>query len=123
MGRRAKHKQGAPAPYVDAADTQKPSAKKLGKRKAEDEGTRNVKKMKAGASEGKSLSKGSGKGKENAGKVKGGKKGSQGVKTKRKEVEEEEEEDEDEDVEMAAGGSSEGWEDVEEGVSLKVAAK
>ena len=36
MGRRAKNKQGAPAPYADETE-QKPSAKKLGKRKAEDE--------------------------------------------------------------------------------------
>ncbi|KAI0318653.1 NOL1/NOP2/sun family-domain-containing protein [Amylostereum chailletii] len=49
MGRRAKNKQGAPAPLVDKAETSKPSQKKLGKRKAEpeaDQSKRPTKKIK-----------------------------------------------------------------------------
>ncbi|KAH8106713.1 NOL1/NOP2/sun family RNA met [Cristinia sonorae] len=122
MGRRAKNKQGDPTPLHDPSSAKPgPSAKKLGKRKAEDEGQKggSVKKPRADVK-----GKEKGKGKENSKvKAKAGEKGLKtGGKTKRKKTEEEEEEEE-EDVDMGAGGSSEGWEDVDEGVDLKAAAK
>ena len=81
MGRRAKNKQGAPTPYVDETE-QKPSAKKLGKRKAEDEGVGkgDVKKAKKAASGAQPVEK-SGK--------------SKAVKGKGKEKEKKEEDEED----------------------------
>lgn len=131
MGRRAKNKQGAPTPYVDEAE-QKPSAKKLGKRKAEDEGVGkgDVKKAKKAATavqtvekSGKSkTAKGKEKEKENVG-VKATKKPKKDEKKKGKGKQVVEEDEEELDVDMEAGGSSEGWEDVDDGVDLKAEAR
>jgi 25S rRNA (cytosine2870-C5)-methyltransferase len=115
MGRRAKNKQGAPEPLVDAPH---PSAKKLGKRKAEVEGDatskRPAKKLK---DEGKKGSE-----RHDAAKEEGKKK----TKTKpsvsskaaaRKKEQSSEEESADE---SAEGVSSAGWEDVDD---IKAEAK
>ena len=139
MGRRAKNKQGDPEPYVDpneGAAVARPSAKKLGKRKAEEEEgvERSAKKMKAvedAKEKNQSKSKAKGKEKENVVVKKGTEKTKKSVKSsgkgKRKQVEEDEDEDEEDeedlDVDMEAGGSSDGWEDVEDGVDLKAEAK
>ncbi|KAI0818552.1 NOL1/NOP2/sun family-domain-containing protein [Irpex lacteus] len=120
MGRRAKNKQAPPTPLAEVnGQGGRPSAKKLGKRKAEfdedvpEKGSalkeRPTKKVKE-----------NGKAKERSGKVqeKGGKKATQGkgktgaaVKPKSKAPIEEGEESDEENEE---GGSSEGWEDVED---------
>lgn len=68
MGRRAKNKQGDPAPLRDPDTT---STEKLGKRKAEDDGPkRSPKKIKAASSD-KSKSRGKVKHQKSNGKVKG----------------------------------------------------
>lgn len=114
MGRRAKTKQAAPIPLYDPKDNRdQPSPRKLGKRKAnlnaEDgaHSSRPVKKVKETESGGihkaksksadkpnDTLRKRNGKGKASKGKVLG-----------------------------SDGGSSEGWEDVEDEIDLKVQAK
>lgn len=124
MGRRAKHKQGDPVPFSDPSEKARPSAKKLGKRKAEDEGQKgSVKKVKAGvaAADGGKATKGKSRDKLEPGvkaKAKEGEKKT--AKAKRKKVEDE---DEEEDVDMGAGESGDGWEDVEDGVDLKAEVK
>ena len=123
MGRRAKNKQGDPqpleAPQQEKRD-RKESSKKLGKRKAEApeedvSSKRPVKKLKE--AEGK-------KGKTNAKEEKGkkvsfAKDKSKDKKTKLAPVKDKKgkkkQESEDEDELIEDGGSSEGWEDVEEG--------
>ena len=66
--------------------------------------------------------KGKGKEKENVG-VKATKKPKKDEKKKGKGKQVVEEDEEDLDVDMEAGGSSEGWEDVEDGVDLKAEAR
>ncbi|GJE87185.1 NOL1/NOP2/sun family putative RNA methylase [Phanerochaete sordida] len=118
MGRRAKNKQGAPEPLEDAHAGARPSAKKLGKRKADgddDAPKRPAKKLreadvKKGKGAPKALAK---KGVE--------KKGKAPTKAAKK-VQESEDEDGDED-ELMQGGSSEGWEDVDEDFDTKAEAK
>jgi len=94
MGRRAKHKQGDPAPLRDSNGT---NTFKPGKRKAEDEGpTRSPKKAKAAPGVASNVSvKGKGKEKQTSGKL-GEEKKNKG-KGKKKDRED-----------------SLGWEDVEE---------
>ncbi|THH26948.1 hypothetical protein EUX98_g7250 [Antrodiella citrinella] len=120
MGRRAKTKQGDPAPFVDGPG---PSAKKLGKRKAEDEGPAkasvSVKKQKADGGKpvkGRSTEDVNVKAKKSKGAAETKKSASKSAKGKRKPV------DEAEEMEDAAG-STEGWEDVDDGVDLKAAKK
>lgn len=112
MGRRAKNKQGAPEPLFDAetnAHHSKPSAKKLGKRKAEAEddtlSKRPVKKMKEGGS-----------------KKRGAKKG-EVVATSNKKGASAESKPQKEDEEDLAEGSGDGWEDVDDEFDVKTEAK
>ncbi|KAJ3551994.1 hypothetical protein NM688_g4392 [Phlebia brevispora] len=119
MGRRAKNKQGNPEPLADSrpnAQATKPSAKKLGKRKAEveDDGhdtqsKRPAKKMKEVESA-VNVSKKAGE--KATSKLKKTEKAKIG-KTKRKP----------EDEEHEAGTSSEGWEDVDDEYDLEKEAK
>lgn len=110
MGRRAKNKQGDPTPLVDAnAQGARPSAKKLGKRKADAEddarevvSKRPAKKMKEDVKKGE---------KKGTAKKQAPKKGAAPKASKKVEESEDEELDEDEVMES---GSSEGWEDVED---------
>lgn len=121
MGRRAKNKQGNPVPLAEvngAAGGGRPSAKKLGKRKAafDDEGGKELSLSKRPTKKVKESESGKGKGKDASGK-----KGAN-VKTtkssvalgtkKRKDV-----------VEQEEGGSSEGWEDVEDDDNFKTQTK
>ena len=121
MGRRAKNKQGDPqpleAPQQEKRD-RKESSKKLGKRKAEApeedvSSKRPVKKLKE--AEGKKTKTKEEKGK----KVAFAKDKSKDKKTKSAPVKDKKgkkkQESEDEDELIEDGGSSEGWEDVEEG--------
>lgn len=121
MGRRAKNKQGDPEPIVDANGAgARPSAKKLGKRKAEVEGDatskRPAKKLKEevrpkkGAADKKGMTA-----KEQKKKTKGPVLSQKAPQKKRKDESEESEED-DEDAE---GASSAGWEDVEDDVKAE----
>lgn len=124
MGRRAKNKQGDPVPFAEvngAAGGGRPSAKKLGKRKAEfdDEGGKETSLGKRPQKKVKESESGKGKGK---GKDASGKKGASvktakssaalGAKRRKEAVAEQEE-----------GGSSEGWEDVEDDEDLKTQTK
>lgn len=122
MGRRAKHKQGAPEPLAEAnGQTGRPSAKKLGKRKAEFEDdsreplskrpTKKAKESEKGKVGKSAKSKPSAAETKNGAKVKADKAPS--GKKKHKAVEEDEEEQAD--AEVDEGGSSAGWEDVEDG--------
>lgn len=117
MGRRAKNKQGDPAPLAEVnGQAGRPSAKKLGKRKAEFQddarealSKRPVKKIKE--SEVSKLGKG---GQAKHEETKKGKakvdKGPLGKK-KHKAVQDDDEEEE----EASEGGSSAGWEDINDG--------
>lgn len=114
MGRRAKNKQGDPAPLADANGfAGKPSAKKLGKRKAEAEDdvskrpAKKVKEVEGKKADKKVLGK-----KVEAKKPKGPAAKSAPAKKARESSEDLEE-----------GGSSEGWEDVEDAGDVKAQAK
>lgn len=133
MGRRAKNKQGAPEPLGGPrtdARAERPSAKKLGKRKAEaEDGRRPAKKMRESDSGQKGKAQAQTKMKTKVGEVKEvqrPKKAQKGAAappaTKRKLVDEQEDEDEEEE-EGTAGASSDGWEDVEDEADLKKEAK
>lgn len=121
MGRRAKNKQADPEPLADVnGPPTRPSAKKLGKRKAEAEddvresaSKRPAKKLKEAAAK-KGDKKGQAK-KDDKKKPKG-----MAGKKKKQETEDEDEGDEDE---VMQGGSSDGWEDVEDGLDVKAEAK
>ena len=110
MGRRAKNKQAAPIPLHEPGENDnRPSPKKLGKRKAVEEDTqssRPAKKVKETVSKGTGKLKGTGKDKFTG---KGGKYDGKAKDSKRK----------------VAGSDevSEGWEDVEDEVDLKSQAK
>lgn len=109
MGRRAKNKQGAPEPLADVnGESARPSAKKLGKRKAElvDDARESVSKRPA-------------KKMKEAVQKKGVKKVKAVTGKKQKETEAGEDEDED-DVEE---GGSEGWEDVDDDLDVKAEAR
>lgn len=118
MGRRAKNKQGNPEPLVEVnGQAGRPSAKKLGKRKAEfeDDAREALSKRPAKKIKESEKSKGGKGGK--GGKVqasatkKAAPKADKAVsgKKKREAVQEEDEE----------GGSGDGWEDVDEEEDLK----
>ncbi|EKM55378.1 uncharacterized protein PHACADRAFT_255965 [Phanerochaete carnosa HHB-10118-sp] len=122
MGRRAKNKQGNPEPFAEAnGQAGRPSAKKLGKRKAnaDDAGgaaskrpTKKLKEQEAKLETQKGHAK---KGNE--------KKGRTVPKAPvKKKQEESEDEDEDED-EVMESGSSEGWENVDDGYDVKTEAR
>ena len=122
MGRRAKNKQGAPEPLADAnGQVGRPSAKKLGKRKADvDDDARDAvskrpaKKLKEAEAQKGALAK---KGAERKGKAV--------PKASAKKKKQEESEDEDEEDGVMEGGSSgsEGWENVEEDHGVKTEAR
>ncbi|KAI0695935.1 NOL1/NOP2/sun family-domain-containing protein [Cytidiella melzeri] len=128
MGRRAKNKQGDPAPFAEvngqAGVSGRPSAKKLGKRKAEFDddvvgngkeetvvSRRPTKKVRE-SKEGKEV-----KGKKGVEGKKAAKSDAVSKKSKHQAVEEEEE------VEVEEDGGSEGWEDVEDEDGLQVQRK
>ena len=120
MGRRAKNKQGDPEPIEGANGAgARPSAKKLGKRKAEVEGDatskRPAKKLKEEVRPKKGADKKSVATKEQVKKTKGPLLPKKAPLKKRKDESEESEED-DEDAE---GASSAGWEDVEDDVKAE----
>lgn len=127
MGRRAKNKQGDPAPLRDPSDP-KPSYKKPGKRKADDDAPpakRPAKKVKEAAEPVPTLKKSrtTKPGKSTAAHALPAAKGSRshgdsGTKSKKKVAVVEE----DEDV-LSAGGDSEGWEDVNDEDNLQAQAK
>jgi hypothetical protein len=112
MGRRAKNKQAAPIPFSEPRESDnRPSPKKLGKRKAVEEDPRSsrpAKKVKEIESRvtGKVKPKSTGKVKFTA---EGGKNERKAKDSKRKTA--------------ASDEGSEGWEDVEEEVDLKAQAK
>ncbi|KAI0647188.1 NOL1/NOP2/sun family RNA met [Trametes meyenii] len=118
MGRRAKTKQGDPAPLLEVQDNAgRPSQKKLGKRKAEDvevPGKRPTKKAREGEGKPtkvvptKSKPKGPSKGEAKAKPAK-----SEKANQKKAHFEDEDE----------GAGSSEGWEDVEDNENLQAQAK
>jgi hypothetical protein len=124
MGRRAKNKQGDPVPFAEVngvVGSGRPSAKKLGKRKAEfdDDGGKDSAPSKRPQKKVKESESGKGKGRE---KDANGKKGTslKAVKSsaalgkkKRKEAA----------VEKDESGGSEGWEDVEDDEDLKTQTK
>lgn len=122
MGRRAKNKQGDPEPLTDVnGQAGRPSAKKLGKRKAEVEdggresaSKRPTKKLKESVSE--KSEKGGQARKEINKKTKV-------AAIKKKQKESESESDSGEEDEVMEGGSSEGWEDVENDFDVKAEAK
>lgn len=126
MGRRAKNKQGAPDPLGGPYTDSRPSAKKLGKRKADaEDGRRPAKKMREsdGGWKGKAqtqMKTKSGEVKEVQRPKKAQKGAAAAPATKRKIADQEEEEEEEED---SAGASSEGWEDVEDEGGLKKETK
>ena len=120
MGRRAKNKQGDPQPFAQVQENaERPSQKKLGKRKAEevdaptkrpakkakDAEGRPAKPIKPAASKGKDKIAVKGDAKAKASAAQG--------KKKRVEFDDEDE----------GAGSSEGWEDVEDDGDLKAHAK
>lgn len=108
MGRRAKNKQGAPEPLADVnGESARPSAKKLGKRKAVDDARESVSKRPAKKMKETVQKKGAKKVKAVTGK-------------KQKEESEDEEGEDDEDVEE---GGSEGWEDVDDDLDVKAEAR
>ena len=119
MGRRAKNKQSDPAPLADASQN-KPSAKKLGKRKADAEND-----------ERETLSKRPAKKARESEDKKVAKKGSEGELKKKKSVKFEEKAQkkgktkvvQKEVADEDAGEGSEGWEDVEDDYDLKTEAK
>ena len=120
MGRRAKNKQSAPEPLAAAkVANDRPSAKKLGKRKADADvdAKENLSKRpakKARETDGRVPNSMQGKTQNQAlekGKKLGGK-----IKSKRRD-------DEDEDEGEASGSSSEGWEGVEDDEEVRAQAK
>ena len=105
MGRRAKNKQADPEPLSEPGSKPANSNKKRGKRKADTtDGDRPVKKVKEGTSAKQAKSKPSKN-------TKGSTSSSKGLKPKAKAVQFEE------------AGSSEGWEDVEDGDNLQAETK
>jgi 25S rRNA (cytosine2870-C5)-methyltransferase len=119
MGRRAKNKQGDPAPLRDPTE-ERPSSKKLGKRKAAPEPDNSAKRPAKKAREAKSvtLEKSANEAKvpkSTSAKASKGAKLEKAVK-KKAPVKEDIELEED-------GGSSEGWEDVDDGADLKAQAR
>lgn len=136
MGHRAKNKQADPKPLRDPSDPKYPK-KKLGKRKAEDDGAgapskRPAKKIKEAMDAVPAPKKGRSTGKAGPALVKkrtivqevqtvtGGKgKGASSAKGKKKTVIVEEVE---EDI-IGEDGDSEGWEDVDDGDDLKAQAR
>lgn len=107
MGRRAKTKQAPPEPLADPRESGKPSGKRLGKRKADpepEEGKRPAKKAK----ETSAKKKGETKGAKEVTKTKG-KKGQQSLATSWDDAD--------------AGGSSGGWEDIEDDDDVKAHAQ
>ena len=124
MGRRAKNKQGDPEPFADAnGAAARPSAKKLGKRKAEREDAvskRPVKKMKEEVQSKEGMEKkGSTKKEVQMQKSKTAAR----VKAPPKKRKQEESEDEEEDDDLEEGASSAGWEDVEDEYDVQAEAK
>lgn len=110
MGRRAKNKQGAPEPLADVnGESARPSAKKLGKRKAElvDDSRESVSKRPA-------------KKMKEAVQKKGVKKVKAVTGKKQKEESEAGEDEDEDDVEE---GGSEGWEDVDDDLDVKAEAR
>jgi ribosomal RNA methyltransferase Nop2 len=109
MGRRAKNKQAAPIPFSEARDNgNRPSPKKLGKRKAEAEDTesnRPVKKAKEIESKGTSKSKTTITGKAKDTIKSSNKERKANIKGRN--------------VMDGSDEASEGWDDVEDGVDLK----
>lgn len=115
MGRRAKNKQGDPAPIGDREN--RPSQKKLGKRKADDvEAPSKRPAKKAKEDEGKPLKTSLAK-RKSKGDLKGEPK-TKSEKPKAKTQKRAHFEDEDD-----GAGSSEGWEDVDSDGDLKAHAK
>ncbi|KAI0709381.1 NOL1/NOP2/sun family-domain-containing protein [Earliella scabrosa] len=124
MGRRAKTKQGDPAPLVEVQENAgRPSQKKLGKRKADDGDSaskrpaKKVKETTGGTAKlGKSAAVKSKDSEKSA--PKGALKGNADKSKPKKQARFDQEDDEDE-----AEGSSDGWEDVEDDEDLKAQAK
>ena len=120
MGRRAKTKQGDPAPLVEVQENAgRPSQKKLGKRKADDgesASKRPAKKVKETSAK-PAKAPAAAKGKEKTALKAAKAKADQPTPKKQKRARFD---DEDEDE---GAGSSEGWEDVEDDGDLKAEAK
>ena len=123
MGRRAKNKQAAPEPFAPAKGANdQPSAKKLGKRKADADvdakeslGKRPVKKAREDDERSQKVS--NAKAKKTQAVEKGRKLSGKSKPKKRKD------EDEDEDDDGASASSSEGWEGVADDEDLGAQAK
>ncbi|KAI0375036.1 NOL1/NOP2/sun family RNA met [Pilatotrama ljubarskyi] len=120
MGRRAKTKQGDPAPLADAQENAgRPSQKKLGKRKADEvEAPSKRPAKKARESEGKPAKPSAAKAKAQAKLPAKGDAKAKSEKAKPKKQARFEDEDEGE-----GAGNSEGWEDVEDDEDLQAHAK
>jgi 25S rRNA (cytosine2870-C5)-methyltransferase len=124
MGRRAKNKQGDPVPFAEvngAVGSGRPSAKKLGKRKAEfdDDGGKDSAPSKRPQKKVKESESGKGEGKV---KDASGKKGAS-LKTVKSSVAPGTKRRKGAAVEKDEGESSEGWEDVEDDEDLKTQTK